>query len=269
VTPRAAAPQSYRDFGAYSWTQYQAPPQSRYGQSPPPFAPRGYQATLNTYHPPEPSQSRYDQSPPLAPQRYQATLDTYHPPGPSQPPPSPPHPHRNYAHNKQYPQPAYPTHPPKEQPKAYKPDYYGASICSAPPTPAQSGPHPAYHAYHHARSSSLNGPVNCAPLDMGLDDSAYRSEPIDDVTSLLSRTHLDNRPTATTALRRLNLSTRIRSLLPRLSYLPVDSVIESVVESVINSVTYSLFPLPPPTLLLFPFLHLSLCIYRGLRTTFQ
>ena len=49
----------------------------------------------------------------------------------------------------------------------------------------------------------------------------------------------------------------------------IDSVIESVIKSVIDSVTYSLFPLPPPTLLLFPFLHLSLYIYRGLRTTFQ
>ena len=33
-------------------------------------------------------------------------------------------------------------------------------------------------------------------------------------------------------------------LLPRLSYLPIDSVIDSV--------TYLLFPLPPPTPLVFP-----------------
>ena len=157
MAPRAAAPQSYQGFEASSMTQYQAPPQPRYGES---AQPRYGQS----------SQPRYGQSPPpLTPQKYQATLNTYHPPGPSQPPPSPPRPHSGYAYNEQYPQLVYPTHPPKEQPKAYKPDYYRA------------------------------------PLKIGLDDSAYQSEPLDDVASLLSRMHLDNRPTATTALRRLNL----------------------------------------------------------------
>jgi hypothetical protein len=206
VAPHAAATQSYRGFGAFSRTQYQAPPQPQFAQPPQPLAPQQYQATINTYHPPGPSQPQFAQhSPPLAPQQYQATFNTYHPPGPSQPqiaqhpPPLAPQQYQatfNTYHPPGPSQPQFAQHPPPLAPQQYQATFNTYH----PPGPSQpqfaQHPPPVAPQQYQATINTYHPPGPSQP---------QIAQPIDDVTSLLSRTHLDNHPTATTALRRLNL----------------------------------------------------------------
>jgi len=147
-------PGGHLNFGQPPGSQYPAPP-SQFAQPPPPPpppAPQAYQSAPNPYH-----QHQHQPQPP-----------PHYRPGPP-PPPS------TYAYDRQYPQSAYPSNPPREQRDPYESDpYRRASVGFAAPTPPHGAPYPAidsafnrppYHGFPRAHSPPLPSPgLNLAPL---------------------------------------------------------------------------------------------------------
>lgn len=138
-------PGGHLNFGQHPGSQYPAPP-SQFAQPVPPPAPQPYQAAQNPYHQPTP---QYRPGPP--------------------PPPS------AYAYDRQYPQSAYPSNPPREQRDSYESDpYRRASVGFAAPNPPHGAPYPGidsnfnrppYHGFARAHSPPLPSPgINLVPL---------------------------------------------------------------------------------------------------------
>lgn len=138
-------PGGHLNFGQHPGSQFQAPP-NQFAQPAPPPAPQAYQAAPNPYHQPTP---QYRPGPP--------------------PPPS------AYAYDRQYPQSAYPSNPPREQRDPYESDpYRRASVGFAAPIPPHGAPYPAidsnfsrppYHGFARPHSPPLPSPgINLAPL---------------------------------------------------------------------------------------------------------
>ena len=150
VAGHAPPPGGLLNFGAQSGPQFSAPqPQFAQPQAP---AAQSYQSAPSAYHQPAPPQYR-------------------------QPPPPAPPTHNNYAYDRQYPQSAYPTNPPREQREPFEPEYRRASVGYAPPhAPQSSGPYPAvdsvynrppYHSYPpRPHSPPMASSVALPPLKM-------------------------------------------------------------------------------------------------------
>jgi hypothetical protein len=178
-SPDSRGPYPEQQRGDYQQPYPQYSPSPLQGHAPPP--PGGHLGWIDrnpgaSQYGPPPSQFAHPPPPPppQAPQTYQPAANTYHPQAPSQfraPPPPPPPSSQGYV-DRQYPQSAHPSHPPREQRENID-EYRRASV----PYPSAHGPttsqYPAvdpnfrgpYHAYP-PRPQSPRTPATLPPLQL-------------------------------------------------------------------------------------------------------
>ena len=136
----------------------------------------GYQAPAHFAQPQAPPPHQYQS----APASYQQQSPQYR-----QAPPPPPA-HNNYPYDRQYPQSAYPSNPPREQRDAFESEAYRRASVPYGSTQANQYPavdsnynRPSFHAYPpRAQSPPMAVSVNLAPLKMAPMERKYENPPL-------------------------------------------------------------------------------------------
>jgi hypothetical protein len=173
---RAPYDDPQRRFGEYQPQQYQhyTPPVASHAPPPPGghlgFMDRPSAGSQYAVPPPQFAQPQ----PPPAPQSYQPAPNTYHPPGPPGPPQyraaQPPAHHSSYSYDRQFPQSAYPTNPPREQHEHFEEfrrasaPYQSSASAGSQYPPVDSNYRAPYHAYGPRPQSPA--PATLPPLKM-------------------------------------------------------------------------------------------------------